>query len=62
MTILMESETEVDFDFDYEKVAKDVVNTALDYMKFPFETEVSITLTDNDGIQVINKEFRGFDE
>ena len=61
MTILMESETEVDFDFDYEKVAKDVVNTALDYMKFPFETEVSITLTDNDGIQVINKEFRGID-
>ena len=61
MTILMESETEVDFDFDYEKVAKDVVNTALDYMKFPFETEVSITLTDNDGIQVINKEFRDID-
>ncbi|MBR4706596.1 MAG: rRNA maturation RNase YbeY [Pseudobutyrivibrio sp.] len=61
MTIYIESETEVDFDFDYEKVAKDVVNTAMDYMKFPFEAEVSITLTDNDGIYEINKEFRHID-
>ena len=61
MTIYIESETEVDFDFDYEKVAKDVVNTAMDYMKFPFEAEVSITLTDNDGIHEINKEFRHID-
>ena len=61
MTIYIESETEVDFDFDYEKIAKDVVNTAMDYMKFPFEAEVSITLTDNDGIHEINKEFRKID-
>lgn len=61
MTIFIESECEVGFDFDYEKVAKDVVNTAIDYMDFPFESEVSITLTDNDGIQAINKEFREID-
>ena len=61
MTIYIESETEVDFDFDYEKIARDVVNTAMDYMKFPFEAEVSITLTDNDGIHEINKEFRKID-
>ena len=61
MTIYIESEIEVDFDFDYEKIAKDVVNTAMDYMKFPFEAEVSITLTDNDGIHEINKEFRKID-
>ena len=61
MTIYIESETEVDFDFDYEKIAKDVVNTAMDFMKFPFEAEVSITLTDNDGIHEINKEFRKID-
>ncbi|MCR5581001.1 MAG: rRNA maturation RNase YbeY [Pseudobutyrivibrio sp.] len=61
MTIFIESETETDFDFDYEQVAKDVVNTAIDYMEFPFEAEVSITLTDDEGIQVINKEFRNID-
>ena len=61
MTILIESECEFDFDFDFEKVAKDVINTAIDHLKFPFEAEISITITDNDGIQTINKEFRNID-
>lgn len=61
MTILLENECEVDFDFDYQKVANDVINTAIDYMKFPFESEVSVTLTDDEGIQAINKEFRDID-
>ncbi|SFN44835.1 probable rRNA maturation factor [Pseudobutyrivibrio sp. UC1225] len=61
MTILIESECEFDFDFDYEKIAKDVINTAIDHLKFPFEAEISITITDNDGIHAINKEFRGID-
>ena len=62
MTIYIESECEIDFDFDYEKVAKDVINTAIDYMGFPFEAEVSVTLTDNEGIQTINNEFRNIDK
>lgn len=61
MTIFIESECDFDFDFDYEKVAKDVVNTAMDHLGFPFEAEISITITDNDGIQAINKEFRNID-
>ncbi|SFH61141.1 probable rRNA maturation factor [Pseudobutyrivibrio sp. OR37] len=61
MTVFIESECEVGFEFDYEKIAKDVINTAIDYMKFPFEAELSVTLTDDDGIQTINKEFRGID-
>lgn len=61
MTILIESECEFDFDFDYEKIAKDVINTSMELLKFPFEAEISITITDNDGIQAINKEFREID-
>ncbi len=61
MTILIESECEFHFDFDYEKIANDVINTAMDYLHFPFEAEVSVTITDNDGIHAINKEFRGID-
>lgn len=61
MTIYFESECEADFDFDHEKIAKDVINTAIDHMKFPFEAEVSVTLTDDEGIQTINKEFRQID-
>lgn len=61
MTIYFESECKADFDFDHEKIAKDVINTAIDHMKFPFEAEVSVTLTDDEGIQTINKEFRQID-
>jgi len=61
MTIYIEEECEVDFDFDYEKIAKDVINTAIDHFEFPFEAEVSVTLTDDEGIHAINKEFRDID-
>ena len=61
MTIYFETECVTDFDFDYEKIAKDVINTAIDHMGFPFEAEVSVTITDDEGIQTINKEFRQID-
>ena len=61
MTVYIENECKVNFDFDYEKIAKDVINTAIDFVKFPFESEVSITITNDSGIQVINKEFREID-
>lgn len=61
MTIYIENECEIDFDFDYKKIAEDVVNTAMDFVKFPFEAEVSITITNDSGIHVINKEFRDID-
>ena len=61
MTIFIETECDFDFDFDYEKIAKDVINTAIEHLDFPFEAEISLTITDNDGIQAINKEFRNID-
>ncbi len=61
MTILLENECDAKFDFDYQKVANDVINTSMDHLKFPFEAEISVTLTDNDGIQSINNEFRNID-
>ncbi len=61
MTVLLENEIDFKFDFDYEKVANDVINTSMDLLKFPFEAEISITITDNEGIQSINKEFRHID-
>lgn len=61
MTIYLEEEVKPKFDFDYQKVAEEVINAALDYVDFPYESELSITLTDLDGIHGINKEFRGID-
>ena len=36
MTILIENEVDAKFDFDYEDIAKKVINTSMDLLKFPF--------------------------
>ena len=61
MTLLLEEETEVNFDFDYKQVANDVIYTALDQLQFPYDVEISLTITDSEGIHAINKEFRQID-
>ena len=58
MSFTMEEEVKIPFSFDYEELAKRVVNHCLDYAQFPYEAEVNLTLTDNEGIHAINKEFR----
>lgn len=61
MSFYLEEETEVTFPFDYKLLAEKVVEFCLDYAKFPYEAEVNLTLTNNDGIWEINKEFRQID-
>ncbi len=61
MSLLIEAEVEVKFDFDYESLANRVVEAALDYEAFPYECEVNLTLTDNEGIWEINREYRKID-
>lgn len=62
MTIQLEEETTVQFEFDCRKLAKDAVSFVLDYEKFPYEAQVSLTLTDNASIQEINSRFRQIDK
>lgn len=38
-----------------------VINAALKYEKFPYDAEISVTLTDNASIHEMNKEHRGVD-
>ena len=61
MSFYLEEEVEVKFDFDYRELAQNVVDFCLDYMEFPYEAEVNLTLTDDAGIHEINKEFRQID-
>lgn len=61
MSFILEEEVKVPFEFDYASLAKKVVNACLDYAGFPYEAEVNLTLTDNEGIHTINKEFRQID-
>lgn len=61
MTITVENEVSFEPGFDYEKLANDVVNEVLDYFGCPYESEVSILITDDETIREINKEQRGID-
>lgn len=62
MSFYLEEEVEVPFSFPYEKIAKEVIDFCLEYANFPYEAEINLTLTDNEGIWAINKEFRDMDK
>lgn len=61
MTIQIEEETEINLDFDYKTLAKDVILYTMEHENFPYEAEVNLTLTDNETIHQINREYRGID-
>ena len=61
MTIDLSVETELSFDFDYEKVARDVIHAVLLNREFPYETEVSLSLVDDETIHEMNRDYREID-
>ncbi len=61
MSFSFEKEVETNFNFNEEELAEKVIAYCLEYMEFPYEAEVNLTLTDNEGIHAINKEFRSID-
>ena len=61
MSFYLEEEVDVPFEFDYKALAQKVIDFCLEYAQFPYEAEVNLTLTDNDGIHAINKEYRDID-
>ncbi|MDE6626884.1 MAG: rRNA maturation RNase YbeY, partial [Lachnospiraceae bacterium] len=61
MTILLEKETALDIGIEYEQIARQVICAALDYADCPYECEINILLSDNTGIQRINKQMRNMD-
>lgn len=61
MSLNIEKEIDVKFDFDDEKLAREVISFAMEHENFPYEAEVNLTITDNDGIHEINKMYRKID-
>ena len=61
MTIHIEYETKVQLELDYQTIIRRVVNGSCDFIQCPYETEVNVILTDDAGIQEINREQRGMD-
>lgn len=61
MTVLFERDGEEEIGFDYEEVLKKVVEEALRQERCPYECEVNVRLTENEGIRRLNQEFRDLD-
>lgn len=62
MSIFFENETDEPIGFDYERILAEVVKEALRQEACPYEAEVTITLTDAEGIKDLNRECRGIDK
>lgn len=61
MTFQIENETETTFRFDTEKLIEKVIAASLDFEKCPYECEVNVLLTDNEGIREVNRNMRRID-
>lgn len=61
MSIFFENELDKELPSNYEHIVSEVIDAALDYAGCPYECEINVIFTDNEGIQAINKEHRGID-
>ena len=61
MTFCVENETGAQFDFDPEEVAALVAKEVLRSEGCDREVEISLTITNDEGIQELNREFREID-
>ena len=61
MSFYLEETCNIPFAFAYDKLAESVVEFCLVHENFPYQAEVNMTLTDNENIHEINREYRGID-
>ena len=61
MSISIINESDIEYPGEFDEIIESVIEASIDYMKCPYEYEVSVTLTDNDGIHEINMSERSID-
>lgn len=61
MTVTIEYEAQKRLELPFEEIIRQVADESLDYVKCPYEAEVNVLLTDNEGIHQINLDTRGID-
>lgn len=59
MTVYFEDEAALSFDFDLKKQLDTVISFVRDFVKCPYDVEVSVTMVDKAVIRGVNEEFRG---
>lgn len=62
MTFYVENETGATFPFSVEEVVKQVAELVLDKENCPYEVQINVLLTDNEGIHTFNRQYRGIDQ
>ncbi|MDC7295381.1 MULTISPECIES: rRNA maturation RNase YbeY [unclassified Butyrivibrio] len=62
MTFYVENEVDAEFEFDIEEVAKTVASKVLEEEGCEHEVEISLIITDDEGIREMNNEFREIDK
>ncbi len=62
MTFYVENETDVCFQFDSEEIVGKVTNDILEDEQCPYEVQVNVLLTDDEGIRRYNKMYRDLDK
>ncbi len=61
MTFYVENETEVTYPFDMEQTVKTVAEAVLNSEGCPYQVQINVLLTDNEGIREFNREYRQID-
>ena len=61
MTFYTENETNIEFEFDWKGIFEQVAEAVLDSEECPYEAQVNLLLTDNEGIREFNRENRNID-
>ena len=59
--LYLENETEVSLGFSIEEVAQSVIEKVLEVEQCPYDVEVNVLLTDNEGIREYNRQMRDMD-
>ncbi|MDE7223955.1 MAG: rRNA maturation RNase YbeY [Acetatifactor sp.] len=61
MTFYVENETEMSYDFSVEQIVRSVAEAVLEEEGCPYEVQVNVLLTDNEGIREFNRQYRQID-
>lgn len=62
MTFYVENETSFVFPFSTEEVVEAVASQVLDMEGCPYEVQINVLITDNEGIREYNRQYRGIDK
>lgn len=62
MIFYIDKECDMEFSFDINEVAEMVIEKAIDYVQCPYDVEVNLLITDNEGIREYNRDYRNMDK